>query len=69
MKKIALALVFMMATCSISFAEWDDTFMDIYNDKGIDDAVDNAYNKDNVVVDSIVQKGMDLRMDPEGGGG
>ena len=68
MKKIALALVFMLSTFSVSFAAWDDTFMNIYNDKGIDDAVDNAYNKDDVVVDSIVQKGMRLHLGIEEAG-
>jgi len=69
MKKIALALIFMLSTFSVSFAAWDDTFMNIYNDKGIDDAVDNAYNKDKVVVDSIVEKGMGLHLGIEEAGG
>lgn len=62
MKKVALAVIFLLATCSISHAAWDDTFLDLYKDKGIDDAVDQAYNKDKVETLDILEKGMILHL-------
>lgn len=60
MKKITLALIILLGAFSLAMADWLVTFQDDYEDSGIDTAVDNAINKGDAAVDSVLLSSLEL---------
>ncbi len=59
MKKVAAAIMILLVTFSVAFAEWLVDFRNIYFEVGIDDAVEAAVSE-GATPDMIVENGLQL---------